>query len=217
MNKDQSNFFNKLKISLAKIVAEAKAKIVAEAKVKREKEAKRKAIQEREASSANQINDVQSNADQGHIVNASDELRSKIKALREDIEKKDNEIIKLKEGYEASVNKKFFKKFTALDSVIQEYIDDKTIDFDGIKDIHMQMKEAFAEYDIETFSPALGTKINEIPDLIDEQFKKITTTNKEQNATISEVLKAGYRRKLPDSSFQIISKAKVRVFIFEES
>ena len=209
MNKDQFEFFNKITTSLSRSSEEIKAlwkKVV-----------DRVVIQEKEKGSTNQITNGQSNAETEGDVNLLEQLRSKIKILKADIEKKDYEIIKLKEGYEASVNKEFFKKFTVLDSVIQEYIDDKTIDFDGIKDIHLQMKEAFAEYNIETFSPALGTKINEIPDLIDERFKKITTTNKEQNATISEVLKAGYRRKLSDSTFQVISKAKVRVFIFEES
>ena len=209
MNKDQFEFFNKITTSLSRSSEEVKAlwkKVV-----------DRVVIQEKEKGSTNQITNGQSNAETEGDVNLLEQLRSKIKILKADIEKKDYEIIKLKEGYEASVNKEFFKKFTVLDSVIQEYIDDKTIDFDGIKDIHLQMKEAFAEYNIETFSPALGTKINEIPDLIDERFKKITTTNKEQNATISEVLKAGYRRKLSDSTFQVISKAKVRVFIFEES
>ena len=209
MNKDQFEFFNKITTSLSRSSEEVKAlwkKVV-----------DRVVIQEKEKGSTNQITNGQSNADTEDDANLLEQLKSKIKILKADIEKKDYEIIKLKEGYEASVNKEFFKKFTVLDSVIQEYIDDKTIDFDGIKDIHLQMKEAFAEYNIETFSPALGTKINEIPDLIDERFKKITTTNKEQNATISEVLKAGYRRKLSDSKFQVISKAKVRVFIFEES
>ena len=209
MNKDQFEFFNKITTSLSRSSEEVKAlwkKVV-----------DRVVIQEKEKGSTNQITNGQSSADSEDDANLLEQLRSKIKILKADIEKKDYEIIKLKEGYEASVNKEFFKKFTVLDSVIQEYIDDKTIDFDGIKDIHLQMKEAFAEYNIETFSPALGTKINEIPDLIDERFKKITTTNKEQNATISEVLKAGYRRKLSDSTFQVISKAKVRVFIFEES
>jgi len=209
MNKDQFEFFNKITTSLSRSSEEVKAlwkKVV-----------DRVVIQEKEKGSTNQITNGQSNADTEDDANLLEQLKSKIKILKADIEKKDYEIIKLKEGYEASVNKEFFKKFTVLDSVIQEYIDDKTIDFDGIKDIHLQMKEAFAEYNIETFSPPLGTKINEIPDLIEERFKKITTSNKDQNATVSEVLKVGYRRKLPDSSFQVISKAKVRVFIFEES
>lgn len=164
-----------------------------------------------------QIKEIKTPSDQANDLNETEKLLREIEILRNEIAIKDNEMSKLKDGYEVKVNTKFFKKFTVLDSVIQEYIDDQEIDFDGIKDIHYQMKEAFAEYDIETFSPALGTKISEIPDLIDERFKKIKTRDKEQNATISEVLRVGYRRKLSESSFQIISKAKVRVFIFEES
>ena len=50
----------------------------------------------------------------------------------------------------------------------------------------------------------------------EENFKKIATKNKSEHSTIAEIVKVGYRRKLPDSTFQIISKSKVRVFVFEE-
>jgi len=200
MNESQTIIINNLKKSFFRVTKKVKAIW--------EKTQKRITLQKR---------DNKTISDQAHNLSEPEKLLREIETLRNEIVLKDDEISKLKDGYEAKVNTKFFKKFTVLDSVIQEYIDDQEIDFDGIKDIHYQMKEAFAEYDIETFSPALGTKISEIPDLIDERFKKIKTLNKEQNATISEVLRVGYRRKLSESSFQIISKAKVRVFIFEES
>ena len=77
--------------------------------------------------------------------------------------------------------------------------------------------------DIQTYmSPSnekldeIGTEIHQLTDLIEEGFKKVSTNNKEQDLTIAEVLKSGYRRKLPNSDFQVITKAKVRVFVFEE-
>ena len=159
------------------------------------------------------------NVDSGDIIkilkkinNLSDEF----KILRDDIEAKDKEIQRYKEGYDASRVKDFFVKFTFVDSVIKEYLADNEIDLDGLRDIQIQMNEAFAEFGIEPFSPEIGTEIHKVTDEVEENFKKIATKNKSEHSTIAEIVKVGYRRKLPDSTYQIISKSKVRVFVFEE-
>ena len=62
--------------------------------------------------------------------------------------------------------KDFFARFTFVDSVIKEYLDDNKIDMDGLKDIQIQMNEAFLEFGIETFSPEIGTEVHKLTDLI---------------------------------------------------
>ena len=159
------------------------------------------------------------NADSGDIIkilkkinNLSDEF----KILRDDIEAKDKEIQRYKEGYDASRVKDFFVKFTFVDSVIKEYLADNEIDLEGLRDIQIQMNEAFAEFGIEPFSPEIGIEVHKVADEVEENFKKIATNNKSEHSTIAEIVKVGYRRKLPNSTFQIISKSKVRVYVFEE-
>ena len=209
----------------AKRQAEAKAKREAEAKAKRAAEAKAKKVAEdkarREAESSNtNINSqLQSNPDLGDthkILQKLNDLSDEFKILRDENQKKDKEIQRYRDGYDAAKVKDFFSKFTFLDSVIKEYLDENKIDIDGLKDIQIQMDEAFLEYGVEVFSPEVGTKIQKLTDLIEEGFKKISTNNEELDLTIAEVLKPGYRRKLPDSDFQVITKAKVRVYVYKE-
>ena len=194
-----------------------RAKLEATARARREAEAKSK--REAEILKERQGNQLHSNPDQGDILKILaklNDLSDEFKILRNENEKKDKEIQRYREGYDASKVKDFFAKFTFVDSVIKEYLDENKIDMDGLNDIQIQMNEAFLEFGIETFSPEIGTEVHKSTDLIQENFKKIVTTNKKEHLTIAEVLRVGYRRKLPDSKFHIISKAKVRVFVFEE-
>jgi molecular chaperone GrpE (heat shock protein) len=192
-------------------------KAYAIAKAKREKEAK--ARREDETSNVNKESQLQSSPDLGDIhkiLQKLNDLSDEFKILRAENEKKDEEIQRFREGYDSSKVKDFFSRFTFVDSVIKEYLDDNKIDIDGLKDIQIQMNEAFLEYGIESFSPEIGTEIHKLTDLVEEGFKKVSTNNKELDLTIAEVLKSGYRRKLPNSDFQVITKAKVRVFVFKQ-
>jgi hypothetical protein len=150
--------------------------------------------------------------------NLSDEFR----ILRQDIEKKEKEIARYREGYDANTVKGYFSKFTSVDSLIKEYINDNEIDFEGLNVIQTQMEEALAEYDIEIFYPELGddyrTAIG-VAELTRKQ--KIETHIKDEHFKIAKVIKPGYRRKidvgLSDNNspqFQIITDAKVAVYVF---
>ena len=152
-------------------------------------------------------------------------LSDEFKILRQDIEKKDEEITRYKEGYDSGKVKKYFKKFTFVDSVIKEYVDDKKIDLEGLDDIQIQMEEALAEYDIEVFYPQLGDDYRTakgVADLTERQ--KIPTENKDDHFSIAKVIKPGYRRKIDDGlsdggepRFQIITDAKVAIYVYKKS
>ena len=152
-------------------------------------------------------------------------LSDEFKILRQDIEKKDEEITRYKEGYDAGKVKKYFKKFTFVDSVIKEYINDNKIDLEGLDDIHVQMEEALAEYGIEIFYPKLGDDYRTekgVADLSEKQ--KIITNNKDEHFNIAKVIQPGYRRKIDDGlidgdepQFQIITDAKVAIYVYKSS
>ena len=155
-------------------------------------------------------------------------MREEFNILRNDIEEKDKEIARYKDGYDASMIKNYFSKFTFLDSVIKEYIDDNEIDLDGLKvglkDIQVQMNEAFSEYDIEIFSPQLGADYRKT-DGVEHPPRKIETNNKEDHFAIAEVIQPGYRRKITNysdskegnASYQYITDAKVAIYLYKES
>ena len=130
---------------LDKGYAIAKSKIEAEAKAMREKEIKDR--RESEVSNANIENQLQSNPDLDDthkILQKLNDLSNEFKILRDENEKKDEEIQRYREGYDESKVKDFFSRFTFVDTVIKEYLDDNKIDIDGLKDIQIQMNEAFS-------------------------------------------------------------------------
>ena len=152
-------------------------------------------------------------------------LSDEFKILRQDIEKKDEEITRYKEGYDAGKVKKYFKKFVSVDLVIKEYINDNKIDLEGLNDIQGEMEEALAEYDIEVFYPKLGDDYRTTKGVAEVSEKqKIETSNKDEHLNIAKVIEPGYRRKIDDRlsdggepRFQIITDAKVAIYVYKQS
>jgi hypothetical protein len=148
-------------------------------------------------------------------------LSGQFDILRQEIENKDNEILRYKEGYDSNKIKNFFSRFTAVDSIIKEYKNNNAIDLEGLNDIQIEMEEAFAEYDIELFYPKIGSDYRTavgVAELTNKQ--KIATDNEDENLKIAKVIEPGYRRKIDlgegsDIDFQIITNAKVAVFIYK--
>ena len=152
-------------------------------------------------------------------------LSDEFKILRQDIEKKDEEITRYKEGYDSGKVKKYFKKFVSVDLVIKEYINDNKIDLEGLNDIQGQMEEALAEYDIEVFYPKPGDDYRTTKGVAEVSEKqKIETSNKDEHLNIAKVIEPGYRRKIDDGlsnggepRFQIITDAKVAIYVYKKS
>ena len=136
--------------------------------------------------------------------------------LQSALEKKDEEMERFKKGYDADIYKQFLLRFTKVDRVLKEYIDDGEIDLDGLGDIQEEMEEALLECRVESFSPEVGVDYK-AQDNIADNPKKIPTTDKNQHETVAEVIQMGYVRKCEDSSIEVISKAKVKVYDFAES
>jgi len=151
----------------------------------------------------------------GSLKNLDENIKGMIDtymSLQTALDQKDDEIARFKEGYDSKVFHNFLLRFTRVDRVIQEYLEDGKIDLDGLKDIHEVMEDALEECGVVAFSPGIGEDYLGL-DGIAGNPKKIDTENEEQNLTICEVIRVGYRRKLPDSKFEIITQAKVSIYI----
>ena len=135
-------------------------------------------------------------------------------SLQTALNQKDEEIARFKDGYDSKIFHNFLLRFTRVDQVIQEYLKDEKIDLDGLKDIHEVMEDALEECGVELFSPNIGESYLDL-DGIAGNPKKIDTKDENQNLTICEVIKAGYRRKLPNSKFEVITQAKVSIFVYK--
>ena len=133
--------------------------------------------------------------------------------LQNALEKKDEEMERFKKGYDAEIYHKFLLRFTRVDKVLKEYIGDGQIDLDGLEDIHIQMEDALLECGVESFSPEIG-KSYKSQDNIEDSPKRISATEKNQHETVAEVTQMGYLRRCEDSSIEVISKAKVKIYDF---
>ena len=135
--------------------------------------------------------------------------------LQNSLVKKEEEMERFKKGYDAEIYHKFLLRFTRVDKVLKEYIDDGQIDMDGLEDIHIQMEDALLECGVESFSPEIG-KSYKSQDNIEDNPKRIPATEKSQHETVAEVTQMGYIRRCEDSSIEVISKAKVKIYEFVE-
>jgi len=135
-------------------------------------------------------------------------------SLQSSLDQKDNEIARFKEGYDSKVFHDFLLRFTRVDRVIQEYLEDNKIDLNGLEDIHEVMKDALEECGVEEFSPSIGEDYLSLEGVAGNP-KKIYTEDEAKNHTICKVIKAGYRRKMPDSRFEIIAQAKVSIYFYK--
>ena len=122
---------------------------------------------------------------------------------------------RFKKGYDADIYHKFLLRFTRVDSVLKEYIDDGTIDLEGLDDIHSQMEDALEECGVEPFYPVIGLNFK-TQDNIADNPKRIPTNDKNQHETVAEVSQIGYLRRREDTSVEIISKAKVVIYDYVE-
>jgi cell division protein FtsB len=137
--------------------------------------------------------------------------------LKASLDQKDEEISRLKDGYDATIFRGFILRFTRVDKVLKENLKDKKYSLDALEDIQIQMEDALAECSIEIFSPALGADFKTSEGVADNP-KQIDTTDKNKNLTIAEVIQPGYRRRLPNSNdddFQIITEAKVAIYVYK--
>jgi len=139
--------------------------------------------------------------------------------LKTNLDQKDEEIARYKDGYDATIFKNFLLRFTRVDKVIKEYIADNKIDINGLKDIQIQMDDALAECDVEIFSPEIGADFKSTIGVADNPEIR-DTSDKSKDSTIAEILIPGYRRKLPNNEnddYQIIIEAKVVIYVYKES
>ena len=153
------------------------------------------------------------------LIRNTNDLSETFMTLKTSLDQKDEEISRYKNGYDAIIFKNFLLRFTRVDKVIKEYADANKIDMNGLKDIQIQMDDALAECDVEIFSPEIGSNFKTSIGVADNPDIK-ETSNQSEDSTIAEVLKPGYRRKLPNASsedYQIITEAKVIIYVYKKN
>ena len=173
-------------------------------------------LQENVAKQTNAIRGVKT--DLSTLIKNVNDMTETFMSLQKSLDEKDEEIKRLKEGYDDVIVRKFLLRFTKVDKVLKEYMNEGQADLKGLGDIHAQLEDALLEANVEPFSPELGSDYKTTQGVADNPVIK-DTTNEKQDSTIAEVLQVGYRRKLPDEAeneFQIIASAKVAIYVYKK-
>tara|TARA_Y100001970_G_C14256653_1_gene875981 strand:+ start:1682 stop:2836 length:1155 start_codon:yes stop_codon:yes gene_type:complete len=126
------------------------------------------------------------------------------------IKKKEKEIERYKKGYDTTITKKFLKRFIRINEIIEK-VDSKQTKEELLKRLRLRFEDAFAECDLEPWSPNPGEEIKKYQGQDIERIDTIQAKNEIEEFTIAEVLSCGYRI-ANDDKHEIIVAAKVNVY-----
>ena len=156
-----------------------------------------------------------------HIRNTKDEihtisqkmtdLTTTFMTLQNKIDQKDEEIIRLKQGYDATIFRKFISRFARVDQMIHEVRQKGSADGVELSQISLLMEDAFAECGIESFSPALGSDFRTASGVADNP-DTVETTDAGQDFMIASIIEPGYRYASSENQ-EVVIPAKVEIYI----
>lgn len=129
--------------------------------------------------------------------------------LQSVLDEKDQEIKRLRTGYDAEIFKRFISRFIRIEQSLDDFIQDE-----GEKESYTFLKrlfeDALEECGVCKFEPQVGEDYRKAVGISDNP-KKEATTDKEKDFQISEVIEAGYHT-IGGEIKHIIIPAKVRIF-----
>jgi hypothetical protein len=138
------------------------------------------------------------------------ELAGMFLTLNKNLTEKEDEIRRLKQGYDTQLYKKFVKRFAMVDLAIGEMLEDEEINRESFEEIKELLEDALDECEIFSFKAAVGDDYRQAKGVA-ENPKIIESNNKENEFKISEVIQKGYGMKTPDGA-EVIIPCKVKVF-----
>jgi hypothetical protein len=148
-------------------------------------------------------------------VSASRELLDAFSGLQAELDSKDKEIRRLRNGYDAEIFKRFVVRFLRVEKVIGEELEDASEGNEELKSILGQlrilMSDAFMDCGLERFDLEVGANIREVEG-VDENYKTVTTEQPDQVLTIAETIESGWRITTPQG-YDYVRNARVAVFV----
>jgi len=136
--------------------------------------------------------------------------------LQESATGKDDEISRLKKGYDNKIKKKFTSGLLSLRDRIEYYIIEETSSEDLVKACNGMLAildNTLMEEDILSFGYESGTSIRDIEDF--EILEKVSTSDEEKIGRVIKTIKHGYFLKGLDQSKIIIRKASIECYVEE--
>lgn len=131
------------------------------------------------------------------------------------LDERDQEIKRLKEGYDAELFRRFLRRFVIVDQVAADFEADEVPPTDTMRQIREYLKDAFEECGVEEFVPDLREDYRKATG-ISSSPKLVTTDDPALHYAIAEVFKPGYRLRDGQGANTIVP-AKVAVYVPENA
>jgi len=135
--------------------------------------------------------------------------------LQTKLDERDEEIRRLKRGYDAEIFRKFVSRFIRVDQLVDDFQQSGEASAEDLEHIRRLLGDAFSECDVESFQPEIGSDYRSAHGVADNP-KKVETSDPENEFKIVEVLESGYQRKTSDG-YDVLVPARVRIQVPKSS
>lgn len=147
------------------------------------------------------------------------EIKEYLSLLTKNVSKKDEEISRLKEGYDTKIFKGFLDRFFRVYKIIEEdlefYTDEGNQQFVNLlNNLKFALKEAFLDCGLEEFSPQKGEEYKKAFG-VSENIMNIETNIESENMKIAKIKSSGFKIK-NDYGDEIIKPAIVSVYRYKK-
>jgi hypothetical protein len=136
-------------------------------------------------------------------------------ALQPKLDEKDREIQKLRNGLEASLFKRFVRRFVRADLSLTERIKSGSAGTDSLQAVSALLEDALAESGVERFLPPTGIDYRHAEGVADNP-ELIPTADETKAFIIAEVRRPGYRF-MEGAGDRIVIPAEVTVYEFKQT
>lgn len=133
--------------------------------------------------------------------------------LRSALDEREEEIKRLKKGYDSKIFRNFLFRFIRVDRYLADLINNNEFDKNSILDLKTLMEDALEECGVELFSPKEGEDYK--PSEVEDNPKIKTTNNSDKDSKISKIIDEGYLLRNGDE-LEIIKKCKVEIYKFKK-
>lgn len=142
------------------------------------------------------------------------ELEEMLLQFQNSLDAKDEEIKRLKEGYDVKLYSRFLVNFFRLYKTIWRFEKDSNFPGHYSEQLLMQLDDAFENAGVELFYPDTGLNFRDYNHFFRGNPKTVVTNKPEQDLIVESIITPGLR--LVDSTDNIIIQAEASIYVYEE-
>ena len=148
----------------------------------------------------------------------SNKLLESFLTLQEMISSRDQEIERLKKGYDSVVFKKFLRRFIRMAHSLEtlQANTENTVDEKNYGYLSRLLDDALEECGVESYTPESGTDYRNVGKEVADDPEEIETEAAENDFLIAECVETGYLLR-GEASFEVVKQAKVKIYRYSSS